>query len=105
MSHTLEAIARATGLALLGDGSITVRRPSEPADAAEDELAVAMSPAYAEVLRGARARAAVVWEGADLQDLGLVGALVAPKPRLALAGITAEFRKSPDIAPGVHPTA
>ena len=105
MSHTIEAIARATGLRLLGDGSVVVRRPAEPATAAEDELALAMSPAYEQALRGSRARAAVVWEGADPAALGLAAALVAPLPRIALAGITEQFRHPPDIAPGIHPTA
>ena len=105
MTHTVEAIARATGLRLLGDGSVTVRRPAEPAAAAEDELALAMTPSYAEALRASRARAAVVWEGADWQALGLAAALVAPRPRVALAGITAEFRHPPDVAPGLHPAA
>ena len=105
MSHTIEAIARATGLRLLGDGSVVVRRPAEPATAAEDELALAMSPAYEQALRGSRARAAVVWEGADPAALGLAAALVAPRPRIALAGITDQFRHPADVAPGIHPTA
>ena len=101
----MEALARATGLTLLGDGNVRVRRPAEPADAKEDELALAMSPSYAEALRASPARAAVIWVGADLQDLGLVAALVAPRPRVALASITARFRHPPDVAPGIHPTA
>lgn len=105
MSHTVEAIARATGLTLLGDGSVVVCRPAEPAAANSDDLALAMNPAYADELRRSRARAAVVWEGADWQGLGLLAALVAPRPRVALAGITAEFRHPPEIAPGIHPTA
>lgn len=105
MSHTVDAIARATGLSLLGDGAVVVRRPAEPADAAEDELAMAMSPGFEQALRASRARAAVVWEGADWQALGLSAALIAPRPRLAMAGITAQFRHPPDVAPGIHPTA
>lgn len=105
MTHTVEAIARATGLTLLGEGSVTVRRPAEPAEAGEDELALAMTPAYAEALGGSRARAAVVWEGADWQALGLAAALVAPRPRVALAGITSVFRHPAEVAPGIHPTA
>lgn len=105
MSHTVEAIARATGLTLLGDGSVTVRGAAEPAAANEDQLALAMTPAYAQVLAASRARAAVVWEGADWQALGLEAALVAGRPRVALAGITAQFRYPADIAPGIHPSA
>ncbi len=105
MSQTVDAIARATGLSLLGDGSVVVSRPAEPAAAAEDELAMAMTPAYEKALRASRAKAAVVWEGADWQALGLAAALVAPRPRVALAAITAEFQHPPDVVPGVHPTA
>jgi UDP-3-O-[3-hydroxymyristoyl] glucosamine N-acyltransferase len=105
MIYTVEAIARATGLTLLGDGSLTVRRPAEPGAAAEDELALAMSPMYEPALRSSRARAAVVWQGADWRSLGLAAALVAPQARIALAGITGCFRHPPDVAPGIHPSA
>src|SRR5690625_2931038 len=104
-SHSIEAIARATGLKLLGDGNVTVRGAAEPASAATDELALAMSPNYAEALLGSRAHAAVVWGEIDLQEFGLQAALVASRPRIALAGITAEFQHGSDVAPGVHPTA
>jgi UDP-3-O-[3-hydroxymyristoyl] glucosamine N-acyltransferase len=105
MSHTVDAIARATGLVLLGDGAVAVRGPAEPRAAAEGDLAIAMSPSYEPALRGSRARAAVVWEGADWRALGLEAALVAPQPRLAMAGITAHFRHAPDVEPGIHPSA
>lgn len=105
MSQTVDAIARATGLTLLGDGSLIVRGPAEPCVAGEDDLALAMNPAYADALRTSRARAAVVWEGADWQELGLDAALVARQPRLALVDITAHFQHPPDVEPGIHPTA
>lgn len=105
MTHTVDAIARATGLTLLGDGTLAVRGPAEPGTAREDDLALAMSPAYAPALSRSRARAAVVWEGADWQGLGLAAALIAPQARVALAGITAHFQHSPDVAPGIHPSA
>ncbi|HLS19004.1 MAG TPA: UDP-3-O-(3-hydroxymyristoyl)glucosamine N-acyltransferase [Paracoccaceae bacterium] len=104
-SHKIEAIARATGLTLLGDGSLTVRGAAEPANAEADELALAMSPSYADALRGSRARTAVVWGEIDLQEFGLEAALVASRPRIALAGITAAFQHQSDIAPGIHPSA
>ncbi len=105
MTYTVDAIARATGLALLGDGSLAVRAPAEPQSAGEDDLAIAMSPSYAAALRASPARAAVVWQGADWRELGLAAALVAAQPRLALVGITQHFRHAPDVEPGVHPTA
>lgn len=105
MTYTVDAIARATGLTLHGDGSLAVRAPAEPGVAREDDLALAMSPDYATALRSSPARAAVVWEGADWQELGLTAALVAPQARIALAGITAHFRHPPDVEPGIHPSA
>jgi UDP-3-O-[3-hydroxymyristoyl] glucosamine N-acyltransferase len=105
MTYTVDAIARATGLTLLGDGSLAVRRPAEPGTAGKDDLALAMSPGYAEALGRSQARAAVVWEGADWQGLGLAAALVAPLARVALAGITAHFQHPPDVGPGIHPSA
>lgn len=105
MTYTVDAIARATGLALLGDGSLAVRGPAEPAAAGDDDLAIAMSPSYEPALRASRALAAVVWQDADWRALGLKAALVAPQPRLAMVGITRHFRHAPDVEPGIHPTA
>lgn len=104
-SHKIEAIARATGMTLLGNGSLTVRGAAEPESANADELALAMNPSYADALRRSRARAAVVWGEIDLQEFGLEAALVASRPRIALAGITATFQHPSDIAPGIHPSA
>ena len=105
MAHRLEEIARATGLKLVGDGSIEVERPSEPATAGPRDLALAMSPKFAEALQTIQVRAAVVWAEADWQGYGLEGALIAEKPRVALAGITTFYQHSVDVAVGIHPTA
>jgi UDP-3-O-[3-hydroxymyristoyl] glucosamine N-acyltransferase len=51
------------------------------------------------------ARAAVLWDGADWQALGLAAALFAPRARTALQGINALFEPPLDLAPGIHPTA
>lgn len=104
-SHRIEAIARATGLKLLGDGNVTVQSAAEPSTAGKDQLALAMSPNYADALKASQARAAVVWGEIDLQEFGLDAALIAARPRIALAGITAEFQHPSDIAPGIHPSA
>jgi UDP-3-O-[3-hydroxymyristoyl] glucosamine N-acyltransferase len=64
-----------------------------------------MSPSYAEALAAGRARAAALWEGADRAALGLDGAVLVPRPRLAMAGLTRLLDPGPAIAEGVHPTA
>jgi UDP-3-O-[3-hydroxymyristoyl] glucosamine N-acyltransferase len=105
MTHTIAEIARRTGLRAEGSLERRVSRAAEPAAAGPDDLALAMSPAYAEALGAGRARAAVLWEGADWRALGLDAALFAPRARVALAEIGAVFAPAPDIAPGIHPSA
>lgn len=105
MRHTLQDIAHATGLELRGDGSIKVDRPSAPQKAGPGDLAIAMNPDYADALRAAPCRAALVWPDADLADLGLEGALAAPRPRVAMAHITDFFQHPFDVSPGIHPSA
>ena len=78
MIHTIAEIADATGLTAVGDKSLKIARPAEPQHAAEDDLALAMSPDYEEALRASPARAAVLWDGADWQAMGLASALFAP---------------------------
>ena len=103
--HTVDEIARALGARVEGDGSIRVRGAAEPAAAGPDQLALAMSPSYAEALGAGAARAAILWDGADRAALGLEAAIFVPRPRYALAGLTAALDPGPDIAPGVHPSA
>lgn len=108
-SHRLSDLARALGLEGEGDLSRRVLRPAHPSEAGPDDLAVAMRPAYAETLAGGAARAAVLWPGADWRGLGLAAALFAPRPRFAMAGVTAAFAPPPeavlDATAGVHPSA
>lgn len=103
--YTLEALAKATGLHLLGDATLTVDSVAPPASAGPNDLALAMNESYADDLRASSAKAAVVWDGADLEDLGLQAALVASQPRVALAHVTAAFQHATDVSPGIHPTA
>lgn len=105
MDYSLAEIARATGLVVVGDDTVRVRRPSEPVGAAADELALAMSLEFAESLKDSAAVAAVIPADADWQGLGLAGALIAPRPRVALARLTQAFAHAPGIAPGIHPSA
>ena len=102
---TLSQIAEALGRPVEGDGTLAFARASEPAAAGGDDLALAMSPAYGPALKAGKARAAILWEGADWRSFGLEGAILVPRARLAMAGITAALDPGPHMNVGVHPTA
>jgi len=103
--YSIAQIAEALGTRPLGDAGMTVTGAAEPADAGPDDLALAMHPKYAAGLAEGRARAALVWDGADWQALGLAAAVPVTRPRLAMAGVTRALDAGPDLAPGIHPTA
>lgn len=105
MSHTIEQIALALGAEAAGDTSLTISRAAEPAGAGPDDLALAMSEKYAEALGRGQARAALLWPGADWRGLGLRAAIFAPRPRLALAGLTGMLDPGQGFGAGIHPSA
>ena len=101
---TVQDIAAALGTVPLGDGSISVSGLAEPGGATATDLALAMAPRYADALRRGAARAAVLWEGADWEGLGLAAAIIVPRPRLAMAHLT-RLMDRPPVSNGIHPTA
>ena len=103
MPHTIRDIATALGADAQGDLDIVIARAAEPAAAGPDDLALAMDPKYAPGLAQGRARAALLWPGADWREMGLKAAIFAPRGRLAMAGLSRILDAGPDIAPGVHP--
>lgn len=105
MSHRIDEIATALGAEFAGDGSLKINRAAEPGKAGPDDLALAMDKAYAADLTKGQAKAAVLWQGADWQALGLQSAIFVTRPRAAMAGLTGLFSQAPEIAPGIHPTA
>jgi UDP-3-O-[3-hydroxymyristoyl] glucosamine N-acyltransferase len=105
MGHLLSDIATALGAELEGDGSLVVTGAAEPGTAGPEALALAMKPEYAEALAQGRARAAILWPGADWRALGLEAALFVARPRMAMAGLTQLLDPGPAIAPGIHPSA
>lgn len=105
MAFSVDQIADALGVQAVGNGSLRVEALAEPGTAGPNELALAMSEKYAAGLAQGAARAAVLWEGADWQALGLEAAIFAPRPRYAMSGITRLMDRGPAILPGVHPTA
>lgn len=105
MPHTTGEIADGLGAALFGASDIVISGVAEPADAGPEDLAIAMKPEFADRLGDGRARAAILWDGADWQAFGLDCAIVVPRPRYALSGLTRLMDPGPDLAPGVHPSA
>ena len=56
MALSLSDLAAALQARLQGDGTLPIRRAAEPQAAGPDDLAIAMSPAYAERLTRGRNR-------------------------------------------------
>lgn len=105
MRFTIRQIAAALEAKVMGDAGLTVIGAAEPAMATSDHLALAMDPKFADGLATGSARAAIVWQGADWQALGLEAAIVVPRPRYAMSGVTRLMDPGPEIAAGIHPTA
>ena len=105
MSFTIQEIADALGARAFGATDIEIRRAAEPADAGPDDLALATTEKYAGGLAKGQARAAMVWDGADWQALGLKAVVIAPRPRFAMAGLTRLLDPGQGYGTGVHPTA
>lgn len=104
-TFTIEQIATALGARVEGDASLQVVGASEPATASADHLALAMDPKYADGLADGSAKAAILWDGADWQALGLKAAIFVPRPRYAMSGLTKAMDPGPQITPGIHRSA
>ncbi|WP_037306779.1 UDP-3-O-(3-hydroxymyristoyl)glucosamine N-acyltransferase [Ruegeria halocynthiae] len=105
MQYTIQQIADALGAESQGETGLIIEGAAEPSDAGPAELAMAMSPKYAEALSGGSARAAVLWVDADWKALGLDAAIFVPRPRMAMAGITEMLDRGQGVEAGIHPSA
>ncbi|GAB4285377.1 MAG: UDP-3-O-(3-hydroxymyristoyl)glucosamine N-acyltransferase [Roseovarius sp.] len=105
MSHTIQEIADAIGGEAVGDTAIRIDGLAEPAQATARHLALAAKPEFAARLGEGRARAALLAAGADWRGHGLEAAIYAPRPRLAMAGLTAMFDPGQGWQEGIHPSA
>lgn len=105
MAYTIEQIANALSATARGDLSLQITAAAEPQSAGPTELAMAMSPKYAAGLGQGQARAAMLWADADWQALGLQGAILVDRPRLAMSGLTAMLDPGQGQGPGIHPSA
>lgn len=104
-ANSVKDIANALGAECVGQGDLAVIGACEPADATADQLAVAMTPKFADDLPKGGAVAAILWAGADWQSFGLKAAILVDRPRLAMAGLTEFLRPTSDTVAGIHPTA
>lgn len=105
MANTVADIAQALNARFEGDGSLRLARPTEPAAATVDDLAMAMDPRFGDQVAGSAAQAAILWDGADWADMGLRAAIFVDRPRFAMSGVTRHFDPGRPLAPGIHPTA
>lgn len=103
MQISVGELARALGARHWGDEDRLIRGAAEPGSAGEGDIALALSPAYAKGLRPGAV--AMIADGMDPEALGLGAAIFAPRPRLAMSGLTRAFDPGPSFAPGIHPTA
>ncbi len=108
MTITMADLAQALDARLWGDGSLRITGAAEPGDAGPvangaGVIAMAMAPKYADALRPGGL--AMLADGMDPQAHGLAAAILVPRPRLAMAGLTRNLDPGPEIAPGIHPSA
>ncbi len=105
MSHSLQSIADAISAEAVGDVSFEINGLAEPQTAGPGDLAIAMSPKYAEGLANGSARAAIMWAGADWQSYGLACAILVTRARYAMSGLTRIMDPGQHFGTGIHPTA
>lgn len=105
MEYSIQDIAEALGAQALGASDLLVEAIAEPAEAGERDLALALSPKFAEGLAKGDAKAAVLWEGADWQAMGLEAAITVPRARFAMVALTRQFDLGHGLAPGIHSSA
>ena len=104
-TYSVGEIAQALGAEAFGALDLPIRRVAEPQSAGPDDLAMATDKTYAERLSEGQALAAVLWQGADWQALGLKAAIVPARPRYAMSGLTRILDQGQGFATGVHETA
>ncbi len=104
-SHTVADLATALGATFEGDGTIRVAGLVHPSMAEPDALVMASSPDFLKLIEPGTARAALVAQGADWRAAGLEAAILAPRPRYAMAHATRAFATPDTLATGIHPSA
>ncbi|WP_127112044.1 UDP-3-O-(3-hydroxymyristoyl)glucosamine N-acyltransferase [Shimia sediminis] len=105
MAYTIQQIADAIAARAFGNTALTVERVTEPAEASAGDLALLTNPKFAGGLAQGKARAAMVWPGADWQALGLEAAIESPRGRFGMSGLSALMDPGQHFGKGIHPSA
>jgi UDP-3-O-[3-hydroxymyristoyl] glucosamine N-acyltransferase len=105
MTYTIKQIADALGAEAVGDVNTVIQSIAEPASATADQLALALKPEFAKTLADGDAKAAMLRADADWQSYGLSAAILAPRPRFAMAGLSAMMDPDTGGEVGIHPSA
>ncbi|MCP4819250.1 MAG: UDP-3-O-(3-hydroxymyristoyl)glucosamine N-acyltransferase [Shimia sp.] len=105
MSYTVIEIANALDAEAFGNTDLVVERVSEPASAGANDLALLTNPKFAAGLAEGQAKVAVLWPGADWQEMGLEAAIIPTRGRYAMSGLTAMMDPGQHFADGIHPSA
>ncbi len=105
MTYTVQQIADEIGAQVFGDPSLIISGVAEPLDATPHDIALAMKPDYAKQLTQGQARVAFLYPEADWQAYGLDAAIIAPRPRYGMAGVSAMLDRGQRLPAGIHPTA
>lgn len=103
--YSVAEIAQALGAQAFGETALRIAGVAEPQSAGTGDLAMATDATYADKLKLGQAQAAVLWEGADWQALGLRAAIIPARPRYAMSGLTRLLDPGQGFAPGVHASA
>ncbi len=93
---------------LMGDGTLSVRRPCHPDDAsAPGDIAVAMDKTLLPRLASSAARIGLVsGDSLDAVPADALDAIIAvARPPMAMAALTTAFARPAPVAPGIHPSA
>ncbi len=105
MAYSIQQIADAIGAKAFGNTGLTVARVMEPAQAGVDDLALLTNPKFAAGLALGAARAAMLWPGADWQELGLEAAIESPRGRYGMSGLSSLMDPGQHFGSGIHPSA
>lgn len=105
MRLTISDIASHLGAEFDGDGALEITGVREPSAAGPSHLALAMDARFGPDLNRGKARAAILWAGADWRSLGLKAGIFVPRARYAMAGVTSLFDTGRQNGAGIHATA
>lgn len=104
MGYTVGEIAKALGAECAGDGGIVIERVAEPSGAGAHDIALAVNPKFAEGLEQTKARAAILWPGADWKSFDLEAAIFVGHARFGMADLTSLMDQGAEFPDGIHPS-